>query len=332
MKKLGIVFPTYNRCNYAYEGVSALIPQLLRNQEHVSLLITDNASPDSTEEMLKPFAEKYSNFIVYVRQKQNIGPHANFYYGIENIQAEYIYLLGDDDIVSPHLVDILLNLLSSNQEIGMLHFNFLSGVEDLHSVKACHESIRSKSLCLKYSSGWDFVKDFLIAPSFMSSNVFRKDCMLKGMENNYHEDCFGYDWLLCLYSGIVDKECLYYDLPLVVQRFGRVYQNFALNTIVGQHKLFEYLSNKTNDLVSLWEDEVKYQKCYNAIAVISTIPEYRDFYKSKYKDLENCLKSKIQRMCLFVSVYFIPEVSLPILFLVRIVNKIYLLVRNVKKR
>ncbi len=331
MKKLGVVLPTYNRANYAYENVTHLIPQLAAHKDSVTLLISDNASTDNTKMLLEPLSGQHPDIICYVRQKENIGPHANFYYGVKNIDAEYIYLLGDDDIVSPNFIDTILKLLYDNPGVGLLHFNYLEGPEDLHIIRNHHKRIFDNNLVKKYKDGKQFVKELLIAPSFMSANVFLRDCMLKGLETNYHDDVYGYDWLVCLYTGILDTPCLYYDLPLVVQRYGGLYQNFALNTILGQHKVFEYLADKVEGIVNIWEEETKHQNVYDVIAVISTIPQFRKFYKKKYSDISGCLKSKWQRFCLFIAVHFWTGISGPILKCMLIANKLYFLSGNKNK-
>lgn len=305
MKKLGIVLPTYNRCKYAHESVLALLPQLKKNTENVSLLITDNASPDSTEEMLRPLAVQYPEIITYVRQPKNIGPHANFYYGIKNIDAEYVYLLGDDDLVSPHFVDTILEIIETNSEVGIIHMNYLEGPENLKDVTVHHHEIHDFHLIKNYNDGTSFIKDFMIAPSFMSSNVFRRDCMLDGLKSNYHEDCYGYDWLVCLYTGIINKKCLYYNLPLVVQRWGGAYARFALNTILGQQRVFDYMNPYIPGISEYWRNSVS--GMYSTLSAIKSICSNKKTYKPYFKEIKSCLKSRTHRICLYCAL-FLPSV------------------------
>ena len=328
MKKLGVVLPTYNRCKYAKEGVEILLPQLLKNIDEVCLLITDNASPDDTEQKLRPYAKRYPELITYVRQKENIGPHANFYYGIKNIDAEYVYLLGDDDLVCPSFVQTILQLLKDNPDVGMIHFNYLEGSSDLKRVKVHKTSVTDNSLCKYYQSGKSFVEDMLISPSFMSSDVFRKECMLKGLETNYHEDCYGYDWLVCLYTGVIDRQCIYYEMPLVVQRYGGEYQKFALNTIIGQHKTFEYVSDMIPDILSLWKRDLISQNSWNVIAVIKTITKDRKFYKLWYGEMKNCLGNQWQRFNLYIAIFIPVFFSIPLLTVMDVLNKLCLYKKN----
>lgn len=324
MKKFGIVIPTYNHAKFTVSGVEVLLPQLLKYKSEVALLISDNASTDSTEELISPIANCHSDVIEYFRHSSNVGPHANFYFGVKHIDAEYVCLLGDDDIVSPNYIEVVLSLLNDNKDVGMIHFNYLCGLSDLKKVSVYHNTVFDTNLICKYQDGKSFIYSLLIGPSFMSSNVFLKESMLLGMNDNYHEDCFGYDWLACLYYGVLDKPCIYYELPMIVQRFGNMYQRYALNTILGQHRLFEYAINDP-DLVHRWEIAVNRQEPINMISVISSIPQFRDFYKIWYKEMSVCLISNIQHILLFISVYFPRWISVPILSLSNLINKIYLL-------
>ena len=324
MKKLGIVLPTYNRSRYALECVELLLPQLLRNREAVSLLITDNASPDDTEKMLRPFSVQYPELITYIKQAENIGPHANFYYGIKHIDAEYIYLLGDDDKVSPFFAETILLLIHANPKVGMIHFNYLEGAKSLNNIKVHRAEIKSQSLCKHYHSGSEFIKEMLVSPSFISSNVFRKDCMLKGMKENFHEDCYGYDWLVCLYTGVIDTPCLYFEVPLVIQRYGGYYKKFALNTILGQHKVFEYLSDLIPNVLNLWREDVRFQKSWDAISVIKTIPQDKKFYINWYPEIKKGLGNWWQIFNLSIAIHM-PELFSKWWFaIVSVVNKIIL--------
>lgn len=328
MKKLGIVLPTYNRCVYVKESIENLLPQLLNNRGDVCLLVSDNASPDETEKLIRPYADNYPDIVEYVRQKENIGSHANFYFGIKHIEAEFVYLLGDDDIVSPFFVSTILYLLKYNPNVGMIHFNYLEGPNDLKIVKVHNSTVTEHCLCKNYQNGKQFVKDVLISPSFMSSDIFRKECMIKGLNTNYHKDCYGYDWLVCLYTGIMDKPCIYYELPLVVQRYGGLYQNFALNTIVGQHKVFEYISEMIPDILLLWKEKVKSQDSWNAIAVIKTIPHDREYYKQWYEEMKKCLGSKWQIFNLSIAVKIPACFSKPWFVVVDFFNKLLLYKRS----
>ena len=322
MKKLGIVIPTYNRCELAYVGIKTLLPQLLEYQNDVSLLISDNASQDNTENMLRPFSVQYPNVIEYVKQSKNIGPHANFYFGVREVNSEYVFLLGDDDIVSPYFISIILDLINKHKGVGLIHFNHIQISPDRSVIRLFQRNIQIGSLIVNYENGKSFIKNHLVSPSFMSSVVFRKECMLDGMENFYHDDCFGYDWLLCIYYGILKYPCVYYSIPLVIQRSGEQYKAYALNTIVGQQRIFNYLSQYIEGIDTYWKSCVAEEKYTDVLAVIRSIINYRGFYKDFYLELHNCLLLKKHRVYLWCAIS-LPSIVSRLLFVIfRIIQRI----------
>lgn len=309
MRKLGIIIPTYNRCEFVYEGVKALLPQLLEYQNDVCLLITDNASSDKTENKIRPLSVQYPDIIRYVKQSKNIGPHANFYFGVREVDSEYTFLLGDDDMVSPHFVSVLLDLINKYPGIGAIHFNHIQISPDHTIIRLFQKNIQVNSLVVIYQNGKDFIKSHLVSPSFMSSVVFRKECMLDGIKNYYFEDCYGYDWLLCLYYGIMNFSCIYYSMPLVVQRSGGQYENYARNTILGQQNLFNYLSPHIDGIDLYWKSCVAAETYTDVFSVMSSVINYHVYYKKYYSELKACLINNKHIALLWIAVYLPPFVS-----------------------
>lgn len=322
MKKLGIVLLTYNRCRYVTEAINNLLPQLLKNKESVYLLICDNCSTDGTKDVLQPIADEYPSIIEYVRHSQNIGPRPNFSYGIEHIEAEYVLLHGDDDAVSPYFIDIILDLINRYQNIGLIHYNHIQISPNHDVVRLFQTNVQTCSMINYFNSGKDFIKSHMVSPSFMSSVVFRKDCILDGYKNCYHEDCYGYIWFLALYYGIRNQSCIYYSMPLVIQNSGEVYKAYALNTILGQQKIFDYLSPFIEGIDSYWKSCVAEEKYTDVLAVIRSIINYRCFYKDFYLELHNCLLLKKHRVYLWCAIS-LPSIVSRLLFVIfRIIQRI----------
>ncbi|AFL89554.1 glycosyl transferase [Terriglobus roseus DSM 18391] len=103
---LTIAIPTYNRSRYLREFLEALLPQI-ESANDVELLISDNASPDDTAEMLAEVLPVGGRFRV-VRQAENIGSDANFCFCYRQATGKYFWLCGDDDILRPGTMAALL--------------------------------------------------------------------------------------------------------------------------------------------------------------------------------------------------------------------------------
>jgi len=112
---LSICIPTFNRVTYLRELLPRFISELSALDEQslplIELLISNNASTDSTETYIKSLTIPR---LRYYRNEQNIGGDPNFLACIERATGEYVWLFGDDDILLEHGIVRLLSSLSSH--------------------------------------------------------------------------------------------------------------------------------------------------------------------------------------------------------------------------
>lgn len=114
-----IVIPTYNRCNFLKANISILLKQTFDDYE---IVISDNASMDRTDELVKSFKDKR---IRYLRNKVDIGYPNNTKQAMLTARGKYIIILGDDDFIL--LEDTLLQLkkILEKKEYGFARLNIL---------------------------------------------------------------------------------------------------------------------------------------------------------------------------------------------------------------
>lgn len=299
-KLLTIVVPTYNRGKLLINTLEAILPEIEKYQSEVSILVCDNASCDNTELVVSDLETKYP-FLMYHRHNENIGAHQNFYFGVEISKSKFVYLLGDDDIPFPHFLDIVLPIIKRRKSsLGLLHFNYLYGDSGMKKESLFNPMFDNPQMCIDFHSYIDFIKTHWVGPSFISSIIFRKECMVNGKEMMHRPDCYGYDWLLCLFKGIIGYTCTYYKMPLLIQRFGGIYRNLALNTIVGQYKLFNYLEGDIPGIKKLWIQQMDNKYDMNIIGAISTIPLYQDYYVDYYNEIQIIFKDRFFYRCLLL--------------------------------
>jgi len=107
---VGIGMPVYN----GGETIAAAIESVLNQSwTDFELVISDNASTDSTEEICRRYAVE-DNRIRYVRQSKNLGAGANFKYVFEQTSGEYFMWAAADDLRSTDFLEVNLNFLESN--------------------------------------------------------------------------------------------------------------------------------------------------------------------------------------------------------------------------
>ena len=305
MKKLGIIVPTYNRADILQSTIESIIKQILPRLDEVSLVVCDNASVDNTEEYMNRVVEEYP-FVIYHRHESNKGYLYNFKYGIEMSDAEYVFLHGDDDLMPPFFVSTVLNYIQENPDIGLLHFNYFISDLDKNPYRTLYNHFDDNASCIFYETGKDFILKFFDLPSFMSSNVFRKDLWMPHVDDPLQYECIAYEWLYILYKGIEKSKCIFIPYPLFVQRISKTEgysTRLAYYFIVGISRVFEKLGK---DYFEKWKE---YRQNYSKPKMFRNITSvYRDkpFYRENYKLLNRYLEGFLYKLTLFLSLYIIP--------------------------
>lgn len=115
---LSICIPTYNREFLLKECLDSITCQFSDKNiyEQVEIVISDNASVDNTEAMVKGFQERFAN-IRYFKNEVTVTAGLNWDNAIQNSSGKYINIFADDDIYLqdslPKLLPILLEELAS---------------------------------------------------------------------------------------------------------------------------------------------------------------------------------------------------------------------------
>jgi len=90
---VSIGMPVYNGARYIREALDSLLGQTFTDFE---LIISDNASTDSTEAICREYAAKDQR-IRYIRQSHNLGASGNFKFVLDQALGEYFMWAAHDD-------------------------------------------------------------------------------------------------------------------------------------------------------------------------------------------------------------------------------------------
>ncbi len=151
--------PTFNRANYIPIAVESVLSQSYKN---IELIICDNASTDSTSDIVEGYASQ-DHRIRYYKNKTNIGACQNINKIISLANGEYFIGIGDDDIFSKNIVSRLYRLLVSNpfSEIAKSAFEVIDTngavidhFNDFPESELSEEYIRKKVMYLKPWQPW----------------------------------------------------------------------------------------------------------------------------------------------------------------------------------
>ena len=112
--------PTYNRAGdlrVALDSVLAQVTEELRGQ--LEILISDNASTDTTREVIREYAERYPELVVSRRNSSNLGFSRNVDAVIRHARGDFVLLLGDDDGLERNALETVWELLGAYDDLGV---------------------------------------------------------------------------------------------------------------------------------------------------------------------------------------------------------------------
>lgn len=133
--------PVYNGELYIQKAINSVLVQSYTNFE---LIVSDNASIDSTEVICKEFARNDSR-IRYVRHHINQGVDFNFNFVLSEAKSKYFVWLGADDYWETTFLEKNIAILESNNNIvGSIGLVKFYGIEDFHIKKNLVFKIKNK--------------------------------------------------------------------------------------------------------------------------------------------------------------------------------------------
>jgi abequosyltransferase len=112
MTLLTIAIPTYNRVEALRLLLDTLQGEVAGLDGVVQVMVSDNASTDSTPQMLAAISARWPSLVVRSNAR-NIGPEANFCECLDHIDSRYFWLLGDDDMPKAGVIRRISALLAS---------------------------------------------------------------------------------------------------------------------------------------------------------------------------------------------------------------------------
>ncbi len=166
---LTIAIPTFNRSGYLDINLTHLCPQLKELQEgDVELLISDNGSPDETQEVIRRHSENGCR-IRYVRNATNVGSDRNIAQCFQMAAGRYVLLLGDDDLLLDGALQKIVRVLKGG-EYGVCYLGVYGYEEDFRRDKPAQYDGRTVIVRRRDK----FVRRLGIYSTFISANVISK--------------------------------------------------------------------------------------------------------------------------------------------------------------
>jgi glycosyltransferase involved in cell wall biosynthesis len=169
--KVSIGIPTYNGEKYLAQSIESVLMQLPEiHEQQIEILISDNASTDGTAAIAKRYVEKLPYIITYTCNSQNIGYDRNVDNLFKVAKGEYLWLLGDDDMLMPGALQKLFSVITRCRGIAIVCLppSFLN-IEN--EKKIWNRQFETDILC---NDGNEFLQRSLWCTSAVSSLCIRR--------------------------------------------------------------------------------------------------------------------------------------------------------------
>lgn len=153
-KILSICIPTYNRADILDKTLSKLVLEPSFQSGKIEVCISDNASPDNTEMVIKKYADKYNN-IIYSRNKENtVIIDDNFPIVGSLASGTFIKFLNDTAFFITGELDKIIDLIEANKRLKpLLFFSNNNLLDKINEIIHCY-SLESFVQIASYWPTW----------------------------------------------------------------------------------------------------------------------------------------------------------------------------------
>jgi glycosyltransferase involved in cell wall biosynthesis len=139
---LSICITTYNRAAW----LAVCLPLVLRwtapYRDVIEIIVCDNTSTDNTPDIATRYLDE-SGFYYY-RNPANVGMLGNLKVTAHHARGQYVWILGDDDLICEGTVERLLEAIVQNQDVSLIYLNYsYTNLLDANSVGNLHDFLKS---------------------------------------------------------------------------------------------------------------------------------------------------------------------------------------------
>ena len=169
---LTISIPTYKRPEFLHKCLVEILRQI-HDKPNVAVYVADDSDGNENKKWIEKASKQHPlSHITHAINKQNLGIDENIKNCIVSPETEYVWLLGEDDLLMPGAVDKVLRVLSTDRP-SFVFANYIYSNND-------HTRISSKPVLNAYSENTResfnvFAKKNIWAVGFIGSCIIKKD-------------------------------------------------------------------------------------------------------------------------------------------------------------
>lgn len=185
---LTIAIPHYKHCKYLQQVLACLFEQEFDDFE---ILISDDGSPDDSNEVIPPLLQASGRAFRYYAQPTNLGYDGNVRFCLSAAQGRYVFLLGNDDVLAtPTTLQEISTALKQLEYPEVAFTNF----EDW----SVPDSVNRRALSTQIlGSGTDAAIQFFRTFSFVSGLIYDREAAAQNETDKWDKSVYYQIYLAC---------------------------------------------------------------------------------------------------------------------------------------
>lgn len=181
MATIDILIPTYNGSKYISETIKSILSQSFKK---FKIIICDDASKDNTINVIKKIKDKR---IEIHQHQENVGYSKNLERGRQYVTGDFLYLMGQDDILGSNALQNTYKAFQKSPNIGAVtrpYFWFDKNISE--PVRAKKQLNSKRDEVVKITSKPEKIKKVFETLDQLSGLAYR----VKFFDIPFHEDIF----------------------------------------------------------------------------------------------------------------------------------------------
>lgn len=191
---LSICIPTYNRA----KDLSRLLADIVGicKDQGIDVLVSDNGSTDDTLMVLERYRH-HTNFRC-LRNGTNLGYDLNILNLFKNASSQYVWLMGDDDLIDVNYLTEIIAIIRKHPDFGMMFIDY-----DIQDVNSNIFSPVTRPVSYTLVNQQNYCDQVLHRATLLSANIINMKYYSPEMIN---QACLGKKWLhVHIFLKIADK-------------------------------------------------------------------------------------------------------------------------------
>lgn len=184
-KTISICIPTFNRINKLKKMLTFFENEKVFENDRIEFIVSNNGSNDDTSSFLKYFSRDKKSLIVLDSEK-NKGLINNFRKCVKNANNDYVWIVGDDDILYKGIIMKIFDILDNYNDLNHIFLNYST----LHYNKTYKKEYIEKYDYADVNGYMDGIKLFSAVTEkseigmlmFITANIYNRKLLLEANE------------------------------------------------------------------------------------------------------------------------------------------------------